>query len=454
MDDKEEEVVRLDPASRQDYNLESLLSMEKKGKLDLRPFFQRGFKWKLKQSSLWIESILLEYPCPEIILIRTQDGFGVLDGGQRLTSLCYFVNNTMAPSWRGGGSGSDFHLKDLALLKVHEGKSFRQLGDKIQQKILTDFAIRCTIIPDTWPLSNIIDFFKRIQGGGTPMSDQELRRVMARGSFTDLLDSLASEMRLPFSSLYESLERGGVRMDPDEYEELYLRFFSLQYFNPSDFGTPSIQQQGLRTMRDLNRLSLSREGEKRVEEMVSRLKCGVEVSLYVFVDPNTLFRRAMPLEEGQQRVWSTSARINKHIWDCFLHVFSRPELKGGITSNAEEVKEGLIHLMQKSSSFSSKSLSKVDTSERIREVEGVVDLILSTPDVDRPISGALRREMLSEARMRGRRCSICDQSLLHSIDLFHVEHVIPTSKGGKTTLDNLSVSHKFCTLNRGSTVPK
>ena len=45
-----------------------------------------------------------------------------------------------------------------------------------------------------------LDFFKRIQGGGTPMTDQELRRAISRGTFTTMLDSrvlarLSSEIK-------------------------------------------------------------------------------------------------------------------------------------------------------------------------------------------------------------------------------------------------------------------
>ena len=52
------------------YQFDWVLRNEEAGELDLRPFYQRGFKWTQKQSSLWIESILRGYPClPEIMLL-------------------------------------------------------------------------------------------------------------------------------------------------------------------------------------------------------------------------------------------------------------------------------------------------------------------------------------------------------------------------------------------------
>ena len=58
-----------------EFEFENILSKEEAGELDLTPYFQRGFKWTQKQSSLWIESVLRGYPClPEIVLLDTEDG--------------------------------------------------------------------------------------------------------------------------------------------------------------------------------------------------------------------------------------------------------------------------------------------------------------------------------------------------------------------------------------------
>lgn len=45
----------------------------------------------------------------------------------------------------------------------------------------------------SWALGIFSDFFKRIQGGGTPMTVQELRRVLSQGPFTKLLDDLTTD---------------------------------------------------------------------------------------------------------------------------------------------------------------------------------------------------------------------------------------------------------------------
>ena len=80
------------------YQFDWVLRNEEAGELDLRPFYQRGFKWTQKQSSLWIESILRGYPClPEIMLLAKDDGYAVFDGQQRLSSAKLFIKGERAP---------------------------------------------------------------------------------------------------------------------------------------------------------------------------------------------------------------------------------------------------------------------------------------------------------------------------------------------------------------------
>ncbi len=60
----------------------------KKGKLEVRPYFQRGFVWDIKKASRLIESVLLDVPIPMIYTAEEKDGREiVVDGQQRLISV-------------------------------------------------------------------------------------------------------------------------------------------------------------------------------------------------------------------------------------------------------------------------------------------------------------------------------------------------------------------------------
>lgn len=436
----------LDKVEYKDFGLDSLLGMESRKQLELRPLYQRGYKWRVEQASLWVESILLGYHCPEIILVRTVDGYSVLDGQQRLTSLKLYVRGEKAPSWK--HPDDPFALKQIKKLKHLDGRTYKQLPRDSQDQLMYDFSFRCAIIPKTWPLDSIIDFFKRIQGGGTRMSNQELRRAMSRGEFTDLLDQLAVTSASPLSSLREALDANKVKLAADELQELLLRFFMLQFYSVNQFGVPNMNEHGLKTMQELNDKMRSRDGARRVEEVHQRLRCAVEVALHVFAVPDTLFRRAMPLERGQQRVWSTTAGINKYIWDCFLSAFSVPALKGAIIENAFVVREVLVDLMQTHPAF--RALAKAGTADRIDAVRQAVARVVDVTAVDRPLYGHERRMILAAARQRRLPCAICKQSLPFADDLVHIDHIVPRAQGGATTLDNLQVAHKYCNLVKGA----
>lgn len=127
-----------------DYDMGYVRNMVDDGKIQLQPFYQRGFKWTPKQSSAWIESILLGYPCmPHIIFISTtgEDGkakYAVFDGQQRLTSTMHFISGSRGDTWRKLKSGdNDFRLEGLPKLKAFEDLvgcyirhlSFRELSN-------------------------------------------------------------------------------------------------------------------------------------------------------------------------------------------------------------------------------------------------------------------------------------------------------------------------------------
>ena len=65
-EDESSEALDLGDVKTRTYTFENILMLENKGKLNFRPYYQRQFKWKLKQSSLFVESAPIGYPCPEV----------------------------------------------------------------------------------------------------------------------------------------------------------------------------------------------------------------------------------------------------------------------------------------------------------------------------------------------------------------------------------------------------
>ena len=74
-------------------------------------------------------------------------------------------------------------LGGLSLMSELEGEAFKDLSKDQQTLIRRSYNIRCAVIPSSWVMSDCIDFFRRIQFGGTPMTEAELRRAITRGPF-------------------------------------------------------------------------------------------------------------------------------------------------------------------------------------------------------------------------------------------------------------------------------
>jgi len=80
--------------------------------------FQRRLVWTEKQKIRLIETILINYPMPEIYLWQQpsdpttgNQSFSVVDGQQRLTAITAFVSN-------------EFALKAVALDPDHRGEDY------------------------------------------------------------------------------------------------------------------------------------------------------------------------------------------------------------------------------------------------------------------------------------------------------------------------------------------
>ena len=428
------------------YQFDWVLRNEEAGELDLRPFYQRGFKWTQKQSSLWIESILRGYPClPEIMLLAKDDGYAVFDGQQRLSSAKLFIKGERAPEWkvtpaqRRAGTQGTFALEGLPILKDLEGKTFKDLDRKQQRQIKERYNLRCAIIPDSWSMIDYLDFFKRIQGGGTPMTDQELRRAISRGPFTTMLDSLADGEGETSRRLADVL--GGTVLPKDEKQELLLRYFALRCDGPRDFYKPSMKQHALELMKRLNK----EEADARIDEWRRGLDAALELALLVFPDPKERFRRAV--DGGAATRFQTSASVQKHIWDTILYCLSRPDRKAALVARASEVRAAFVDLMLTHPAF--ETLTNKGTEARVAAFEDAISNLLAGHKGG-AVSSDVRVAMIKDARRVEAPCPLCGEALGPSDDLLHIDHIVPLARGGRTEMSNLQVVHRICNQKKGA----
>ncbi|NUK35068.1 DUF262 domain-containing protein [Streptomyces lunaelactis] len=193
--ESEEDVIdRLTAArasiSATDWTIETIVTQMRKGRIDLNPKFQRRAAWTNPTKSRFVESAILSYPIPQIVLAEKPDRPGhyfVIDGKQRLLALRQF--------YAGEGSDKDtgfepFKITGTSILESVRGFDIKKLED--QRADLFDafenHTIRTVSIKGWESEAFLYTLFLRLNTGSVPLSPQELRQALVPGDFVNFVD--------------------------------------------------------------------------------------------------------------------------------------------------------------------------------------------------------------------------------------------------------------------------
>lgn len=199
-----------------------LSTMIDSGDIDMNPDFQRNLVWSNFQKSRLIESILLRIPLPMFYFAEDFEGkLSVVDGLQRISTIKEFMDNK-------------FPLKDLQYL--NESCNSRYFKDEGKKKGLdTKYSrwfnlttISANIIDPTSPYKVKYDIFRRINTGGRPLNNQEIRNCLTGQGLRDTLKEMVS---LPeFKSATDNSIKS-TRMDDQEIALRFLVFYKMYESN-------------------------------------------------------------------------------------------------------------------------------------------------------------------------------------------------------------------------------
>ncbi|MFD3487581.1 DUF262 domain-containing protein [Streptomyces sp. NPDC058665] len=201
--------------------------------IQIRPEYQRLFRWPIEKQSRLIESILLDIPLPTIFVAQREDGvWEVVDGLQRLSTILKFMGELRDEAT--GVIESPTELTRTKYLPSLEGMYFSsedkesfnpQLKIHFKRARL-DFRILLRESDERVKY----ELFDRLNSGGVPTSPQEVRTaqlLMTNSEFFVWLDRLRLEM--PFS---QCVPLTGRQISEQYDLELATRFFVLN--NASD----------------------------------------------------------------------------------------------------------------------------------------------------------------------------------------------------------------------------
>ena len=197
----------------------------------LKPEFQRDFVWDINRASLFIDSLLIGLPIPSIFLgkNRVEESYIVIDGQQRLKSVYYYI----AGKFISDNKEAIFSLRNLKD-REWNGKTFAELDNKLQRRI-NNAVLNTTVIEDINFRPKVVhDLFHRLNTGGMPLTDQEIRNCVYTGKFNSLLIELNKNEKWRRLIGKQHIDRRLRDV------ELILRFFAL--LNGMDKYKPSMRE--------------------------------------------------------------------------------------------------------------------------------------------------------------------------------------------------------------------
>ena len=226
------------------YPLVSIPPMLASGSYLLRPEFQRRHRWDTAKQSRLIESLIMNVPIPPVFLYEdTYSHYEVMDGLQRLTTICNFYSDS-------------FELEGLEEWPELNGMKYSELPGQVKRGIDRRYISSVILLQETAKdpaeaarMKQLV--FERLNSGGIKLEPQEARNAIYPGPLNELCIHLArnkflcrmwgipesmsdTEDELDTNLPTELLENESYRKMEDV--ELVLRFFAYRQRMTSQKG--------------------------------------------------------------------------------------------------------------------------------------------------------------------------------------------------------------------------
>ena len=220
------------------WTAKSLAQRIARGTVSLDNAVQRGFVWDDNRQSLLIHSMLTGYPIPVFFASKDGDKYDMLDGKQRATTICRFLNDEfklknipeIEHEVTVEGAEGEEPTVETEILDLN-GKKFSELPEDIQDAI-KDYSFNIAYF-DGITDDQISEMFCRLNNG-KPLSSIELTRVKAKS-----LDTIKAIARHPIFST--ALTEAAIKRYTDE--DIIIKAWVLindEIENPS-FDTKTIR---------------------------------------------------------------------------------------------------------------------------------------------------------------------------------------------------------------------
>lgn len=309
-----------------DWTVETMVQQIRQGNIDLDPAFQRRNAWRDDRRSRLIESFILRFPIPQVVLAehpREKGTFIVIDGKQRLMTIAGLYLKDYRQYW----TTPEFSgLKVLEQLNGHSLDEFLESSAyTAERRQLGNGDIRTTVLTGFQDEGVLYDIFYRINTGSVPLSSQELRQVLNRGGFARFLIDTTSKS----NRLWDTM--GISQPDPRLRDvELLLRLVALRLFSKEYRGNMKLFLD-----EAMQRLNGTWDAQETVvSALTQQLMQGAEAAAKVFGES-----AGRKFKDGKyERV------LNRALFEVQVYFFSLPIVRAGAIKRAKQVVAGFERL--------------------------------------------------------------------------------------------------------------
>jgi Protein of unknown function DUF262 len=296
------------------------------GNIDLDPKFQRRNAWRDPRRSRLIESFILGFPVPQLVLaenLRRKGKFIVIDGKQRLLTIAGLYLQEYRAYWTHSRFVGLNILKNLNRVSIVDFLKTSEFANERRQ--LGNSDIRTTVVTGFQEESVLYDIFYRINTGSVPLSSQELRQAILNGPFSKYL----LELTTTDNALWKVLKID--EPDPRLRDvEIMLRLIAWRRFARTYKGN---MKGFLDDAMDSLNNNWAKERD-RVEALVNQIHRGIQAT--------TKISREHAGRKATKQGYETS--LNRALFEVQAYYFSFPEPRKAALKVPKEVRMAFRNL--------------------------------------------------------------------------------------------------------------
>lgn len=403
--------------------IQQLDYLNKQGKLDFNPDYQRESVWTRSQKQLFIDSLLIEIDIPKLYFREVSKGkyeYEIVDGQQRLRAVIEFLDNRFPLS-----EDTD----PVNGIKVAK-KYFQDLDTPIQLQLMA-ISLDIVILNTAYTDDDIDEMFLRLQNG-TPLNAAEKRRAIS-GNIGKIVQGLS------------------------KHKVFSLVGYSNKRYAYEDTVAKTLHQllMGAGTLTDIRPVSIKRTYEN-YKTLATSDKAVIKLKkAYEFI--NKAFRGKPNPKFKKYAMISLAYMLTDMLEHYDLSNYPAKFADGFLGFEKHRIaNENLSEESQDSELAAFTDAARADSIQDLKYRHEMYRNMVLKDIPELALKDGVRaftreQRLLIYLKYDGKCASCgkeCDQ------DDYHVDHIKPHSKGGATSIKNGQLLCPTCNLKKGNKTPE